>query len=236
MKPLESPASWDDFFARYWRQQPGLFESPDPLLSVPEAMAAIHLAGQDVLRASRSANLRFYCDHERQTPTLVAGLFPQQDELDPAQYVERVCRSMVGHKLGLVLNDVERYCEPFRERVRKLTEPVCSRVQEKLLIRTLVFLGNYDYTPFGIHRDHLDTFMMPLLNSKSLYIWPRDAFDGDDNLGIHDVAPYLNGAHRYDMQPGETLFCPTGMWHIGHTTRPSLSLHVAFRNADWKPD
>jgi len=89
------------------------------------------------------------------------------------------------------------------------------------------FLGNYGFTPFGVH-DDLDHSLLWHLgpHSKIAYVWPRAAYvelTGGE-LSTLDYESLISHARRYELRPGDLLFIPKGDFHVLQTASFSCTL------------
>ena len=89
------------------------------------------------------------------------------------------------------------------------------------------FIGNYGYTPFGVH-DDIDHSLLWHLGptSKVAYVWPRARYVEltGGTLATVEYEALLPHAQRYELRPGDLLFIPTGDFHILETREFSCTL------------
>ena len=67
-----------------------------------------------------------------------------------------------------------------------------------------------------------------MLGEKTVYTWPRDAYEGPDQLSIYDLQEHLPGATKRHARMGQMLYTPAGQWHCGENKGLALSIQVGF--------
>jgi hypothetical protein len=88
-------------------------------------------------------------------------------------------------------------------------------------------MGNYGYTPFGVHDDTDQSLLWHLGPApKTAYVWPRERYIEltGGTLAMVDYEALLPHANRYELQPGDLLFIPMGDFHILDTRAFSCTL------------
>jgi hypothetical protein len=89
------------------------------------------------------------------------------------------------------------------------------------------FLGNYGYTPFGVHDDTDHSLLWHLGPApKTAYIWPRTTYIHltHGTLATTEYKELLPYASRFDLKAGDLLFIPQGDFHILETQDFSATL------------
>jgi hypothetical protein len=104
----------------------------------------------------------------------------------------------------------------------------------------LCFVGNYDYTPFGVHKEILgeEGFLFHMgPNDKTFYIWDTSKFyelsKGEDLCSVSEEVLGEAG-HVFILKPGDVLCIPSKKFHIGQTVECSSSMVMDFINPSVK--
>jgi hypothetical protein len=92
-----------------------------------------------------------------------------------------------------------------------------------------VFLGNYEATAFGVHRDRVGVLMLGLEGEKTMRLWAPDALDIAD-VQEHGFAhaPLAGRATTVLCRPSDLVYWPAGFWHVGESSGFSATLNVGF--------
>ena len=89
------------------------------------------------------------------------------------------------------------------------------------------FIGNYGYTPFGVHDDTDHSLLWHLgPATKTAYVWPREKYLSltGNTLSTLNYQSLLSHANRYELSPGDLLFIPCGDYHLLETRDFSVTL------------
>jgi hypothetical protein len=89
------------------------------------------------------------------------------------------------------------------------------------------FLGNYGFTPFGVHDDADESLLWHLgPGTKSAFVWPRAEYQQLTGgvLATPEYQSLLQHARRFDLSPGDLLFIPMGDFHLFETRDFSATL------------
>ena len=100
------------------------------------------------------------------------------------------------------------------------------------MVEGVLFFGNYDKTPRGIHKDPVDIFLFVIEGRKKMYLWPEEFFqEGDHDARLDsDFAVLRRDAIVLEGEPGDVIYWPSGYWHVGESVGGlSLSLSLALK-------
>lgn len=139
------------------------------------------------------------------------------------------------NRFCLILNYAERFDNYFASFFSSALDPF---IKEYGLpangLHTTTFIGNYGYTPIGIHLDTANSFVFSFHlgpENKLMYIWDKQTYEGmNPRVNETDVERFLSVAKKYEMKPGSLYFMPWGIYHLGKTTELSVSVTVWFDN------
>ncbi|AOZ51192.1 hypothetical protein [Chromobacterium vaccinii] len=163
------------------------------------------------------------------------------DELDehfalhplPRENVEDwVGRAFGERKFGIILNRGEKFSPGLSQAIAHILEPALKTIgmpTEGILFT--VFIGNYDMTPLGIHKDSPGKSVIHFHlgpGPKTMYTWRDDDYvtaPGEKRHNNRDIAPHLPSAVRHTFGEGQLYFMPENMFHLG--TQDQLSIGIA---------
>ncbi|MFT7681899.1 MAG: hypothetical protein ACI935_001368 [Moritella dasanensis] len=145
------------------------------------------------------------------------------------------------NRFGIVLNSLEKYSLKFAEKVAKGSESLLELTGMPMGgLAFLCFVGNYDYTPFGVHKEILgeEGFLFHMgPHDKTFYTWETSKFyalsKGQD---VFPVTEEVLGAadHVFKLKPGDVLCIPSEKFHVGQTPEFSISMVMDFINPSVK--
>ena len=93
----------------------------------------------------------------------------------------------------------------------------------------VAFAGNYSGTAFGIHEGYEDAFLVHLgPNAKNFYCWSAELYEkltGGKEPTYGDYQALLEHGEHFLLEPGDALFLPRRVFHVG--TQDTFSVSVA---------
>lgn len=143
-------------------------------------------------------------------------------------------RNFGNQKFGIILNNGQKYSENSRSIISKYFEPLLKNKPPFGGINFSIFIGNYGWTPLGIHEDHTGSFVMHFHlgpGEKTMYMWERENFKENLKGSENDMNPekYLPFAdYKCHFKEGDVFFMPWNYYHIGKAEELSISLTVWF--------
>ena len=97
-------------------------------------------------------------------------------------------------------------------------------------IDVYTFIGKYEITPFGIHKDKEHTFLYHLgPGVKKAWLWDPSLCDIEPVITSNsfNLADTLSYAHAITLSPGDILFIPQNWYHVLENPEFSVTLGVA---------
>ncbi|MES2118787.1 MAG: hypothetical protein V4578_26705 [Pseudomonadota bacterium] len=142
-----------------------------------------------------------------------------------------VARAFGDKKFGIILNRGEKFSQQLSRSIAFALQPLLERIgmpSEGFLFT--IFIGNYDMTPLGIHKDLPGKSVMHFHlgpGAKTIYTWEDDdyACPPEQRQNNMTPGPHLATATRHTFQEGEIYFMPENKFHLG--TQDGLSIGVA---------
>jgi len=111
-----------------------------------------------------------------------------------------------------------------------------------------VFLGDYGYTPGGIHREACSNIHLVLSGAKTMHFWSGSAWPShgtprrvdiaggtgtrEEYLPDLDPAVALGEARSLTAETGGGFSWAAGTWHVGETHGPTMALNIAAYQRD----
>lgn len=147
------------------------------------------------------------------------------------------CMSIFGdQKFGFIFNSLESYDNKLVERMCTIVHPLLEKAGMPLGgLSFLFFMGNYGFTPFGIHKEAKgeEGFLFHMGPSpKTFYTWDIEEYNAiEHNTEVfHNVAEMLPLAESYELSPQSVMFIPNHLYHIANTDEFSFSVVMDYIN------
>lgn len=217
-QPLDD-AFWARFADELWEQRPCVLRRAMPagLASEAELMQALCEASHGDSRSDSS--LRLYrgtaMEHGQHD-----ALFPLRADASLDAWAARVRAELEGEGFLLALNGLQRFSRPLWHRARALLAPLASHLGHALEgVDVDAFVGWYDATPEGVHKDAASNFMLVTRGPKTMQLWPAGAFSDPgarrDELHATAQAAAREPGVTVEVWPGDVLYWPSSAWHVG---------------------
>jgi hypothetical protein len=230
--------AWASFARRYWEREPFLFRGALPQLPAsPDSILAVMAEMGEHARAGTIESLIqcFREDGFMLSGPAAGRHLPAPQDRSAGAYADRLTRRL--GRFALLLNDVLAYDAGLWLRIRQFLRGL-QREVPGLFCRSGLFFGNYESTPFGIHRDDVGALMIVLEGRKRIHAWPGAYFEerpeGWNSLDYHR---YLPDAVTLEGGPGDVLYWPSGYWHVGASDGDlTISLNLGVQQEDPKAE
>lgn len=229
-----SPELWSHFVEHHWDKRPLLLKRPldVPLVSGAEAFLGLVEASDRFRAGARKLPLQFY--EERGfllTGPRLDKYLPEASDATVTGYAERVTRMLGGQRFAFVLNgNVFAHEAAAWRRARRFLRGLFREIPMQSSY-CAVFFGNYEGTPFGVHKDDKSNFQFVIEGKKRMHLWPEEVVRSEPGLqDAFDYRRFLDRAITLEGGPGDVLFWPASYWHIGESVEGlSLSVTVGLR-------
>lgn len=240
-------AFWEQFFRTDWRHQGAVLEHPQvrPLATEDALLRVLKRAAKQV-RAGLHVELRLYIDlaipgePELCVPAddasserrILKRALPTESDRTLREYVQRVESALWGRKFALILN---RYPKFDREQWLAAFDFVSGFVEQVGIpvggVITDIFVGNYSYTPFGIHRDEQCVFTWPVIGTKRILLWPDSAIDRQTS----DIETHRERAAVLEVVSGtkQFLYWPDTAWHCAEAVDDNVVVTASLGVSAW---
>jgi len=146
-------------------------------------------------------------------------------------------RAFGQSKFGIILNRGEKFSEKLSQATAVVLEPILKMIgmpTEGILFT--IFVGNYDMTPLGIHKDFAGKCGMHFHigpGPKTMYVWEDDDYrtaPGEKRCNNMNIAPHLASAGKHTFHEGEFFFMPPNKFHLGMQNELSVGIACWFYN------
>ena len=178
--------------------------------------------------------LKVYVNHELRNDFIEKmAAYPPNVELSFEDWSKHI---FGDQKFGVILIGLEEYSNSFTEKAAIIVRPLLEIAGLPLDgLSFLFFMGNYGYTPFGIHKESTgeDGILFHLgPEHKEFFTWDDPKYNAIQHNSevFHNVSEMLAEGQRYDLKPGDAMFIPHYAYHIGNTPKFSLSFVMDYIN------
>ncbi|MCU1769691.1 hypothetical protein ACIOMP_28580 [Pseudomonas protegens] len=142
-----------------------------------------------------------------------------------------------GEPFAIILNRAERWSVSVADFVANVISEISE--QDSLLelnVESVIFMGNYGYSPFGIHQDYDSTksIHIPLTTTrKSMFLWTVDEYAANAGTlrNCYEPSKLIDTGTEYNYTLGDVFFLPSDYYHIGHSPNFSLSLSIVLSHS-----
>ncbi|MFE9137951.1 hypothetical protein [Streptomyces sp. NPDC007355] len=195
--------------------------------AVLDGFAAIrraHAAGLEI-----TANARVYVGEEHR-PDLVDKVLAA-DAWPEDGFTAWMQEQVGAERFSLVLNTLESVSPALAS---GLGEFVGALIEGWGLpaggAELVAFVGNYSGTAFGVHEGYENAFLTHYgPGTKDFYCWPAEEYrkltGGSDPL-YGDYTWLLEHGEHFALEPGDALFLPERVFHVGRQSEFSVSVAV----------
>ena len=222
---------WQRFHEECWERRATVIARPflAPLAEPEQTFAAIVDACDRWRAGQRDDTLRFFIG-ETQLLADIAPYLPRRDDESSAGYGERVSRSLGGRRFGLVIEEFQAFDAVLWQRLRDFLRGLYDVTgMPAEAAKATLFLGNYDATPWGLHRGRSGNFQFVVEGPKRIRTWPDAYWHGREDMSFRtDYHAHDGGSTVHDAQSGDVIYWPHDHWHIGEGIgRVSVAISVA---------
>jgi len=148
-------------------------------------------------------------------------------------------RTFDGRPTFVVLNKIESLDDGFFRRFRPFVDDLLAVHGYPVGgLELTILLGNYGYTPFGIHQDPdydfcFQFFLGPA--TKTAYFWEADAYRAlaGDAEWIAPSPALVAAASLFELQPRDLFVLPNGdTYHVAHSPELTVSVNIEVTRYD----
>jgi len=167
----------------------------------------------------------------KQLTTHEMSLVYDNPPYDDEELEDWVARVFGDQKFGMILNLGEKFNAELSKNIALKTAPYLEKIGFPVEgINFSIFIGNYDKTPLGIHKDPPGQDVMHFHlgpGDKVMYTWGKAEYEElTKTIGKQDLDQLLPYAQEFSFGEGDMYFMPEGEYHIGK--QDGLSVAVTF--------
>jgi 50S ribosomal protein L16 3-hydroxylase len=210
---MERASFWREFIATTWDQRVALLHCAEVGLDLTadDLFRAFVLAASSAPEAilfNREIDEGVYSRHATAPPT--PEELPRAEDLSFEGYAERVTRLLAGGRFCIRLVN---HAPAVAERVNHFLRGLGEALGKEPRVNLVAFVGNYDFTPVGVHTDEDPIFQAVVLGKKRARFWPREVWEREPR-DPHAPDRYLADAESHALSPGQIVFWPARRYHV----------------------
>ena len=147
-------------------------------------------------------------------------------------------RCFGNDKFGIIINRGEKFSPYLVEKIATKIQPLTQKIGiPRLGVTFTIFIGNYGWTPLGIHTDGLGENVMHFhlgKGSKTMYTWDPPLYEAnveaDKRFNNTNIPEILHLADEFPFDEGDIYYMPHGEYHVGKSDELSIGLTLWFNN------
>ncbi|MEW1757386.1 hypothetical protein AB0393_12850 [Streptomyces cyaneofuscatus] len=203
---------------------PASAANADAVLDGFAAIRRAHTAGQEI-----TANARVYVG-EAERPDLVETVL-SADGWPRGSFTAWMQEQVGAERFSLVLNTLESVSPPLAAGLGELVGALIDGWGVPAGGAELVaFVGNYSGTAFGVHEGYENAFLTHYgPGTKNFYCWPAEVYrklTGSSAPLFGDYTWLLEHGEHFALEPGDALFLPERVFHVGRQSEFSVSVAI----------
>ena len=188
-----------------------------------------HLANKE-----GKSRLRVWVDGEinKETRQSIKSTPPQSGD----DFLRWANRCFGNKKFGIILNACQNYSDELSRTFAEIFSPLIDKLGIPYAGLDLTFfLGNYGYTPIGLHQDpegHKVIHFHLGPGNKEMYLIAPEVYEKEfpepqnRTINYDEILPY---ATKYVIQPGDIFFMSSGQYHVGKSDEISAAITIWHR-------
>lgn len=143
-----------------------------------------------------------------------------------------VSRATGGRKFGIVVNGAEQWSDTLSRLAARVFAPVVkAQGASRSTVEVTLFIGNYGFTPFGIHIDDPYTSVVHFHagpTTKEMTLFGVEEFHrlNGERKNCFEPQTLIPHGRTFAIEPGDLFLLPPHYFHIGSTE--GFSIGVAF--------
>ncbi len=229
---------WDVFVRDYWGRRPVVFKNvlrspivtPQRLFDIFVVAAERHLQSKERhAPGTKKARLSFYGDgFNTQVLEDHAAMLPTRADDGFDGYAQRLVRDFGTERWGAFLNTIHPYSVDLWLAAREMMHALFSRIGAPMgRVGIESFIGPYESTPFGVHKDQAHIFTFPVIGEKITRLWSYAPLATHLGLGhgerdletvrntpFRNAVPVDDSPARLAASAGDMTYWPPSYWHI----------------------
>ncbi|WP_213989201.1 hypothetical protein [Sodalis sp. dw_96] len=154
---------------------------------------------------------------------------PKKDE----SFKDYLTRATEGHKASIVINGAEQWSETLARLAVRISKPILeAQGATRSTVEATLFMGNYGYTPFGIHIDDPFTSVIhchcgPAVKTMTLFSIEEFHKINGPRKNCFDPSSLIPLGQTFSIKQGDIFLLPSHYYHVGHTDGFSIGIAIA---------
>ncbi|CAK0759346.1 hypothetical protein CCP3SC5AM1_2670003 [Gammaproteobacteria bacterium] len=230
MTQILSEQMLNTFFNRLdeaWERKAVVWRSPSVgvIANEEEIFDALKRAA-NVKIHGRSPRLSFYIENA-EVFCNTRDYLPRSDEHSLEDYISRIRNTIGNRRFALVADSLEVASFELWERAFCIFEPILQRYGWH---RCTVgcFIGDIEFTPFGLHQDFHSTFLSVVSGEKRMHLWPPNfVYQGKSITQWryrNDYQSILAASELLSGGPGDWFYWPRDLFHVADNPQGRLTV------------
>jgi len=165
-------------------------------------------------------------------------VFPRSSDRTFDEYYSRISTEYNASSALLYVRSVADFGDLAKEVDRALVPLWVSGLRWKHL-EVELYVGRYDWTPIGIHREPCGNIHQIITGEKEMIVWrphvlrareegsPRALSGGSPEEALSAGLLEEGKCQRLTARDGEAIYFPSGHWHVGVSSGLSVALDLA---------
>lgn len=186
-------------------------------------------------KGTNNYGFRIYLENKEQDNNFLVDFFKKgpQSEETIEEWTKRIFKDQ---KFGIILNKGEKFSNDLTKKISSMIEPLLKKAGIPLTgLDLTIFVGNYGWTPLGIHQDHTGENVIHFHlgpGPKDMYIWNPEEYKKhpDFKENNQNVEPMLKYAQKFPFKTGDIFYMPWDKYHIGFSDELSIGITLWFNN------
>jgi len=160
----------------------------------------------------------------------------KENKLQDGDDIEAYCRKNFGTNFGIITNYGEKHSEILSNTILESIKPLFDIIGiPPWGVELTTFIGNYGWTPLGIHRDKRGENVLHFhlgSGKKSMYVWDENVYEkvGKGVSNNKNIEPILKYAKKHEFGAGDLYYMPWNKYHIGYSGDFSIGVTLWFNN------
>jgi hypothetical protein len=145
-------------------------------------------------------------------------------------YAERISRMLGGKNFCLRVIDVHCFDVGVFRKLSRYIAPLMPRIADDpvpRLTRTVLFVGNYAYTPVGSHIDSEPQFQYVIHGQRTARTWTPECWESKPR-NPHEAWRYFEEGETLYLKTGDAIYWPAGHYHLFESHGLSMAITFGF--------
>ena len=235
-------SSWETRLMLNWERDAVALPARRALMQKEDAFEYLCSLGRE-WPGHRGGSPRVHFATERGETEVDAEVFPRRTDGSFEGYYLRVATARGSSSSLLYVRNVTREVRGLAKEVDEVVVPLWVSGLRWRHIEVELYVGRYDWTAIGVHREQCGNIHQVLYGAKTMMVWPPHAVsarDGEPGCAVggasYDDALTAGLLERgkcasFTARAGEGIYLPSAHWHVGVSTSLSVSLDLSLYGA-----